>query len=112
MSSELVPSEGERSLDSFEASLAAEQRAERSLMRLIAKMIVVGTPIGIIFFIGLLGLAIGGKTEWYVVVGLGAGLGVLAAVLFGMMGGVTLSAHALEEIDRGNTGHPSHAEPS
>jgi 4-hydroxybenzoate polyprenyltransferase len=112
MSSELVPSEGERSLGSFEAALAAERRAEDRLMRSIAKMIVIGAPIGIVFFIALLALAIGGKTEWYVVVGLGAGLGVLAAVLFGMLGGVTLNAHALEEIDRGNTGHPSHAEPS
>ena len=109
MSSDLVPSEGERSLDSFEASLAAERGAERHLMHSIAKMIVIGTPLGILFFMGLLALAIGGKTEWYVVVGLGAGLGVLAAVLFGMLGGVTLNAHALEEIDRGNTGHsPNH----
>jgi 4-hydroxybenzoate polyprenyltransferase len=112
MSSDLVPSEGERSLDRFEASLAAERGAERTLMRSIAKMIVIGTPIGIIFFMALLALAIGGKTEWYVIVGLGGGLGVLAAVLFGMLGGVTLNAHALEEIDRGNTGHSSHVEPS
>ena len=112
MNSDLVPSESERSLDSFEASLAAERGAERHLMRSIAKMIIVGTPIGIIFFMGLLALAIGGKTEWYVVVGLGTGLGVLAAVLFGMLGGVTVNAHALELIDRGNTGHASGVEPS
>ncbi|MEX1007688.1 MAG: hypothetical protein WD271_07550 [Acidimicrobiia bacterium] len=105
MSSELVPSESEHSLDSFEASLAAERGAERTLMRSIAKMIVIGTPVGIIFFMALLALAIGDKTEWYVVVGLGGILGVLAAVLFGMLGGVTLNAHALEEVDRGSPSH-------
>ena len=107
MSSELVPSEREGSLDSFETSLAAERSAERTLMRSIAKMIVIGIPVGIIFFMGLLALAIGDKTQWYVVVGIGGILGVLAAVLFGMLGGVTVNAHALEEVDRGITSDSS-----
>ena len=52
---------------------------------------------------GLLLLAIGDKTEWYVVVGLGC-LGVLAAVLFGMLAGVTLNAHALDVVNHDPTG--------
>ena len=108
MSSELVPSEGERSVDSFEASLAAEREAEGTLMRSVTKSIAIGIPVGILFFMALLGLALGGKTEWYVIVGIGAILGLLAAVLFGMLGGVTLVAHTLEEVDRGVTSDSSH----
>lgn len=105
MSSELVPSEAEHALDSFDASLAAERDAERVLMRSIVKSVAIGIPIGILFFMGLLGLAIGGQTEWYVILGLGAILGIVAAVLFGMLGGVTLVAHTLEEVDRGGPSH-------
>lgn len=108
MSTELVPTTGGRTLESFEASLAAEQTAEHKLMLMIAKSIAIGTPLGILFFMGLLAIAIGGKTEWYVVVGLGGILGVVAAVLFGMLGAVTLIAHTFDDIDRGNTGDPSH----
>ncbi len=108
MSSELVPREGERSLDSFEASLAAERSAERTLMRTIAKSVAIGIPVGMLFFMALLALAIGGQTEWYVIVGLGAILGIVAAVLFGMLGGVTLVAHTLDDVDRGITSPPSH----
>jgi hypothetical protein len=66
---------------------------------------VIGVPVGIAFFIVLLTIAVAGETEWYVIVGLGAIMGVLAAVLFGMLGGVTLVAHALEDVDRGSPGH-------
>ena len=101
MSSELVPTSPAGELTSFEASLAAEREAEQILMRSMIKSIIIGVPLGILFFMGLLALAIGGDTEWYVIVGIGAILGVLAAVLFGMLGGVTLVAHTLEEVDRG-----------
>lgn len=104
MSSELVPTGGERPLDSFTTSLVAEQAAERHLMVSIAKAIVIGIPIGIAFFMGLLLLAIGDKTEWYVVVGLGCIIGILAAVLFGMLAGVTLNAHALDVVNHDPTG--------
>ena len=104
MSSELVPTGGEQPLSSFETSLHAEQAAERHLMVSIAKSIAIGIPIGIVFFILLLWLAIGDDTEWYVVVGIGAGLGVLAAVLFGMLAAVTLNAHALDVVNHDLTG--------
>ena len=104
MSSELVPTGNEQPLDSFTTSLVTEQAAERHLMVSIAKSIAIGIPIGIIFFVVLLLLAIGGQTEWYVIVGLGSGLGVLAAVLFGMLAGVTLNAHALDVANHDPTG--------
>ena len=63
------------------------------MMRSITKSIIIGIPIGVLFFMALLWLAVGDDTEWYVIVGLGVGLGVLAAVLFGMLAGVTLNAH-------------------
>ena len=105
MSSDLVPTDGEPSRDSFETALVAEQAVEVSMMRSIAKSIVIGIPIGVLFFTALLWLAVGDDTEWYVVVGLGCGLGVLGAVLFGMLAGVALNAHAMEEVDRGGTPH-------
>ena len=67
--------------------------------------IVIGVPLGIAFFILLLTLAVAGETEWYVIVGVGTIMGVLGAVLFGMLGGVTLVAHVLEDVDRGTPTH-------
>jgi Mg/Co/Ni transporter MgtE len=102
MTSEVAVPEGGQELDSFERSLAAERVAEQTLMRSITKSIVIGVPVGIVFFIALLAIAISDKSEWYVVVGIGAIMGVIAAVLFGMLGGVTLVAHTLEEVDKGH----------
>jgi Mg/Co/Ni transporter MgtE len=102
MSSEVAVPESGQELDSFERSLAAERVAEQTLMRSITKSIAIGIPIGILFFIALLTIAISDKTEWYVVVGVGVIMGLIAAVLFGMLGGVTLVAHTLEEVDKGH----------
>jgi hypothetical protein len=112
VSSELVPTAPAGELTSFEASLAAERDAEQILMRSITKSVIVGVPVGILFFMGLLTIAIGGDTEWYVIVGLGGALGILAAAMFGMLGGVTLVAHALEEVDRGGPVHVADAVPA
>jgi hypothetical protein len=101
MSSELAVPEAAHGLDSFETSLAAERVAEETLMRSITKSIVIGVPVGIAFFVVLLVIAIGDKSEWYVVVGIGAIMGLIGAVLFGMLGGVTLVAHVLEDVDKG-----------
>ena len=94
-----------QSRDSFDTALVAEQAVEVSMMRSIIKSIIIGIPIGVLFFMALLWLAVGDDTEWYVIVGLGCGLGLIAAVLFGMLAGVTLTAHAMEEVDRGGTPH-------
>jgi hypothetical protein len=105
MSSDLVPTDGEPAQDAFETALVAEQAVEVTLMRSIIKCVAIGIPIGVLFFMALLWLAVGDDTEWYVIVGLGCGLGLLAAVLFGMLAGVTLNAHAMEEVDRGGSPH-------
>jgi hypothetical protein len=105
MSSEVVATTSAAPPASFDTALAAERAVEQTLMRSITKSIVIGVPVGIAFFIVLLTIAVAGETEWYVIVGLGAIMGVLAAVLFGMLGGVTLVAHALEDVDRGSPGH-------
>ncbi|MFI5046040.1 MAG: hypothetical protein ACHQIG_03170 [Acidimicrobiia bacterium] len=88
---------------SFEASLAAERVAERAVMRSIVRSIAIALPIGIAFFIGLIGLAAGNDLGWWVVIGIGTLLGIVAAVLFGMLGGVTLAAHAFDEVDRASS---------
>ena len=105
MSSDLVTTTSGGPPASFDTALAAERAAEQTLMRTIIKSIVIGVPIGIAFFILLLTIAVAGETEWYVIVGVGTIMGVLGAVLFGMLGGVTLVAHVLEDVDRGTPTH-------
>ena len=100
-----VATRTDASTDVYEVSLHAEEDAERKLMHSIIKSIVIGIPIGIVVFVGMLAIAIGDDTEWYVWVLLGALMGTIAAVLFGMLGAVTLAAHKLDEID-----HDAYAE--
>jgi hypothetical protein len=84
----------------FEASLAAEQVAERSLWVTIAKTILLSLPVMIGIFLLMTAIAISDKTEWYVWVGLGVGLGVIGACLLGSLAGATISAHRLDAVDR------------
>jgi hypothetical protein len=100
MSSEMVPVEPDGTLETFEQSLEAEQSAERTMMRAIARGIAFATPVGIAVFITMLAIAISDKSAWYVWIGLGIVMGLLAAGLFGMLGGVTLTAHVLDDVDR------------
>ena len=108
MSTELVATAAVQplaTLDTFDTALAAERAAELTLMRSIMKSIVIGVPLGIAFFIVLMTFAVAGDAEWYVIVGIGSIMGVVAAVMFGMLGGVTLVAHVLEDVDRGTSTH-------
>ncbi len=99
MSSELaVPAD--QSLEHFEESLAAEQSVEHALMRSIIKGVVVATPIMMVFFIGLLAVAVNDRTEWYVWVLLGSAMGLVGGILFGVLAAVTASATKLDEVDR------------
>jgi len=99
-----VATRAEASTDVFEASLHAEEDAERNLMHSIVKSILIGIPIGIVVVVGMLAIAIGDHTEWYVWVLLGVLMGTLGAVLFGVLGAVTLAAAKLDEIDRDTYG--------
>jgi hypothetical protein len=100
MPSDIVPAEPLGTLDTFDESLAAEQSAERAMLRAIMRGIVMAIPVGIAVFVIMLAIAISDKSAWYVWIGLGIVMGLVAAVLFGMLGGVTLSAHTLDDVDR------------
>jgi len=88
----------------FEESLAAEQAAEHGLFVTIAKTIVISLPIMIGIFLLMTAIAISDKTEWYVWVGLGVGLGFIGAVLLGSLAGATIAAHRLDAVDRATYG--------
>ena len=99
MSSEVAVPESTHSAR-FEESLAAEQAAERGLFVTITKAVLISLPIMVGIFLLMTLIAISDKTEWYVWVGLGVGLGVIGAILLGSLAGVTISAHRLDAVDR------------
>jgi hypothetical protein len=98
MSSEVVIPEAQS--ERFEASLEAEHEAERDLLTSLVKAIVVSLPLMVGIFVLMTAIAISDKSEWYVWLGLGVGLGVIAAFLLGSLAGATINAHKLDEVDR------------
>ncbi len=84
----------------YEDSLEREHEAERDLLKALVKSILVALPIMIGIFVLMTAIAISDKTEWYVWVGLGVGLGVVGAGLLGALAGATLNAHKLDDVDR------------
>jgi hypothetical protein len=84
----------------FEQSLAAEEAAERGLWLTVAKTIVYSLPVMVAIFLLMSAIAISDKTDWYVWVSLGVGLGVIGACLLGSLAGATLSSHRLDAVDR------------
>jgi hypothetical protein len=84
----------------FEASLHAEQAAEHHLMISVVKTILFTLPVSIAVFVLITGLAFSDKADWYVWLGLGVGIGIVGAILMGALGGATLNAHKLDEVDR------------
>ena len=84
----------------FEASLTAENEAERDLLKSLVKSILVSLPIMIGIFLLIAAIAFSDKVEWYVWVSFGIGIGVIGAVLLGALAGATLNAHKLDEVDR------------
>ena len=100
MSGEVALPEGDARSARFEASLAAEQRAEHDLMSSLVKSILVTLPITIAIFLLIAAVSISDKVEWYVWISLGVGLGVIGAVLLGSLAGATINAHKLDQVDR------------
>jgi hypothetical protein len=100
MSTDVAVTDGTPRSATFEASLAAEEAAERHLLRSLARAVLIALPISIAFFLLLTGIAIGDKSDWFVWVGLGVGLGTVGALLLGSLAGATLNAHKLDEVDR------------
>ncbi len=88
----------------FEESLAAEQAAERGLLVTIVKTVLVSLPIMIGIFLLMTAIAISDKSEWYVWVGMGVGLGFIGACLLGSLAGATIAAHRLDAVDRATYG--------
>jgi uncharacterized membrane protein YgaE (UPF0421/DUF939 family) len=89
------------------APLARQLAVERGVMRSILRGVIIALPVAIAAIIGMMALALSNKQPWYVWVGLGAGLGIYAAAFFGMIGGVTISAHRLDQADEPD--HPRHS---
>jgi hypothetical protein len=98
MSSEVAIPEAHS--ERFEASLAAEQAAERGLWTTIAKTILISLPVMVAIFVLMTAIAISDKTDWYVWLGLGVGIGVIGACLLGSLAGATVAAHRLDAVDR------------
>jgi hypothetical protein len=88
----------------FEASLEAEHDAERDLLKSLVKSILVSLPIMIAIFVLIAAIAFSDKTDWYVWLSFGVGIGVIAALLLGSLAGATLNAHKLDEVDRVSQG--------
>jgi putative Ca2+/H+ antiporter (TMEM165/GDT1 family) len=96
----------EDNAERFEDSLEREHRAERDLFKALVKSILVSLPIMVGIFVLISAIAISDKTEWYVWVPLGVGLGVIGAFLLGALAGATLNAHKLDDVDRITAGLP------
>lgn len=99
MSTEVAVAENEVP-SRFDTSLRAEQQAERDLVKSVLMAILVALPVSIGVFVLISALAFSDKVDWYVWLGFGVGLGALGALLMGALGGATLNAHKLDEVDR------------
>jgi hypothetical protein len=84
----------------FEDSLEREHAAERDLLRALVRSILISLPIMIGIFVLIAAIAISDKTEWYVWLSLGVGIGVIGACLLGSLAGATMNAHKLDDVDR------------
>jgi hypothetical protein len=93
-----------------QAGFAADERqlaVERGVMRSIVRGVIVALPVPIAALIGMLALAVSNKEPWYVWAGLGGGLGIYAAGFFGVIFGVMIAAHRLDQLDE-----PDHTLPT
>jgi hypothetical protein len=79
--------------------LERQLAAERTMVRSVILGILIALPITIAVAIGMMALAMSDRVSWYVWIGLGAGVGVYAALFFGTWGGVVHSTHQFDELD-------------
>ncbi|MCU1467741.1 MAG: hypothetical protein JWM72_3669 [Actinomycetia bacterium] len=73
---------------------ANERSAEETMQRTLIKSVAVSVPIAIAFFIGLVALAVHNQDpHWNVWLSMGAGIGVIAGVFFGLLAGFMRTSH-------------------
>jgi hypothetical protein len=77
-----------------------EHEAERDLLKALVRSILISLPIMIGIFVLIAAIAISDKTEWYVWLSLGVGIGIIGACLLGSLAGATMNAHKLDDVDR------------
>ena len=90
-----------------DAPLAPERLAEDHLLHRVLVAIVIAVPICVLVFVGLLDLAMaisGGPV--LVPTAMGAGIGVLAGIFFGMWAGFVGSVQELDGTDLGHHAPP------
>lgn len=74
--------------------------AEKSLWRSVILWTIIAIPICIIFFIGLIALAVGGKDpQWGAWIGIGIIVGTFAGAFFGGWAAFTAKSHLLDDVD-------------
>jgi ribose/xylose/arabinose/galactoside ABC-type transport system permease subunit len=74
-----------------------ERAAETAMRVTIIKSVALSVPIAIGFFIGLVALAVHNQQpDWNAWLAMGAGIGVIAGVFFGLLMGFTLTSHNFE----------------
>jgi hypothetical protein len=69
-------------------------------MKSLVRSVLLTMPVTIAIFVFIAAVAISDKTEWYVWLSLGVGLGVIGGFLLGALAGATINAHKLDEVDR------------
>ncbi len=84
-----------------DAILEEELAAERALWRSVLWGVIIAIPICVVIWCIIVALAVGPKdgVDWLAWLGIGAGVGVLAAGFFGGWAGFTVKAHMLDEVD-------------
>jgi predicted ABC-type sugar transport system permease subunit len=82
----------------IETAVAAEQPPAEEALRLgIIKGILVGVPLSIGFFLGMVAIAVHNQhPNWTAMLSMAAGLGLLAGVFFGVLVGFMRTAHLFD----------------
>ena len=90
-----------------DAPLVPERLAEDHLLHRVLVAMLVSIPICVLVFVGLLDLAMAISGEPVLVPSaMGAGIGVLAGVFFGMWAGFVGSVNELDRVDLGHHDEP------
>jgi threonine/homoserine/homoserine lactone efflux protein len=71
--------------------------AEEKMRTTVIKSVAVSVPLAIVFFVGLVALAVRNQQpDWNAWISMAVGIGVIAGVFFGLLLGFTLTSHNFE----------------